>query len=255
MPVSFLSDDLRFPPPQLAAKEGLLAVGGDLRPERLLLAYRMGIFPWYAADEPILWWSPDPRLLLYPAEVRVSRSLRRTLRKGAFEVTMDRAFAQVIEACARVRRPKGEGTWIVPEMIAAYIDLHREGHAHSVEVWQAGALAGGLYGVSLGRCFFGESMFSRVTDASKVALVHLAVQLARWDFAFIDCQVKTAHLVRLGARELPRRLFLAQLAKAVGRPGLQGKWSLDAAKPPTGDGCRPGGPAAASEQRTHDTGR
>ena len=168
MPIFALSEEVVFPPPRLATREGLLAIGGDLSAERLLRAYRQGIFPWYSDDEPILWWSPDPRLVLYPREFHLSRSLERTIRRGDFSVTMDRAFERVIRECGRVRRETGEGTWIVAEMVEAYCGLHRAGFAHSVEVWQADDLAGGLYGVSLGRCFFGESMFTRVSNASKV---------------------------------------------------------------------------------------
>jgi len=161
MPVFLLSENIAFPPPHFASKEGLLAIGGDLSRERLLLAYRMGIFPWYSEGEPILWWSPDPRLVLYPDELHISRTLTKVLKKNIFKITMDQAFEQVIDACAEIRLRKKEGTWIVDEMVDAYCDLHRAGFAHSVEVWQKGQLAGGLYGVSLGRSFFGESMFTR----------------------------------------------------------------------------------------------
>ena len=178
MPVFVLSEELVFPPPRLAAADGLLAVGGDLSGERLLLAYRMGIFPWYSEGEPILWWSPDPRLVLYPREFRIPRSLAKVIRRGDFTVSMDQAFQDVIGECARVRRESGEGTWIVPEMLEAYCGLYRAGVAHSVEVWREGQLAGGLYGVALGRSFFGESMFTRVTNASKVALAALVTSRA-----------------------------------------------------------------------------
>jgi leucyl/phenylalanyl-tRNA---protein transferase len=225
MPVFLLTDKLAFPPPHLAGKEGLLAIGGDLSPKRLLLAYRMGIFPWYAEEDPILWWSPDPRLVLYPEELHVSRSLLRTLRKGQFHITMDTAFARVMQACARSRNRGDQGTWIVPEMIAAYGRLQAAGYAHSVECWHENQLAGGLYGVSLGRCFFGESMFSEVTDASKIALVHLTEFLKAHAFHFIDCQVKTDHLVRLGAREITRKEFLNQLRKALVNKTLRGRWN------------------------------
>jgi leucyl/phenylalanyl-tRNA--protein transferase len=224
MPVFLLSDKLVFPPPHLATREGLLAVGGDLSLKRLLLAYRMGIFPWYAQEDPILWWSPDPRLILYPDELHVSRSLLKTLRKGKFRITMDAAFAQVMHACARSRNRDDQGTWIVPEMIAAYRRLWTAGYAHSVECWHENQLAGGLYGVSLGRCFFGESMFSEISDASKIALVHLAAFLKAHGFHFIDCQVKTDHLIRLGAREISRKEFLHQLQKALRKKSLRGRW-------------------------------
>jgi leucyl/phenylalanyl-tRNA--protein transferase len=226
MPVFLLSEALRFPPPGLAAPEGLLAVGGDLSPERLLLAYRTGIFPWYAEGEPILWWSPDPRLVLYPREFHVSRSLEKVIRRGDFAVTMDEAFETVIRACADVRCGRGEATWIVPEIIAAYCGLHRAGFAHSVEAWQGERLAGGLYGVSLGRCFFGESMFTRMANASKVALCALVAHLTAASFDLIDCQVTTGHLQRMGAREIPRELFLEELQRALNFPAPAGKWKL-----------------------------
>ncbi len=215
MPVFTLSDRLSFPPPHLAIKEGLLAVGGDLSVERLLLAYRSGIFPWYAEGEPILWWSPDPRLVLYPEELRVSKSLRKVIRKGLFKITVDRDFEAVIQACAEVKRSYGEGTWITDEMKTAYCEFHRQGHAHSVEAWQNDTLVGGLYGISVGRAFFGESMFSRVSNASKVALATFVESLQRLNFELIDCQVKTDHLIRFGAREVARNVFLAQLEKAI----------------------------------------
>lgn len=225
MPLFRLSQQtIAFPPASLAPGHGLLAVGGDLSVERLLLAYRMGIFPWYSENEPILWWSPDPRLLLYPEELHVSRSLRKTLRQGVFRTTMDRAFDEVIRACARTPRRSQPGTWITPEMIEAYGALHRAGYAHSLEAWTGDRLAGGIYGVSLGRCFFGESMFSRVSNASKVALVTLVEHLRRQGFAFLDCQVRTGHLVRMGAREVPRSLFLSQLERAAGEPTRRGRW-------------------------------
>jgi leucyl/phenylalanyl-tRNA--protein transferase len=226
MPVFLLSDRLAFPPPHFATPEGLLAVGGDLSQERLLLAYRMGIFPWYAEDEPILWWSPDPRLMLYPEALHVSRTLKKVLRKNVFTVTFDRAFEQVITACARVRLQSNEGTWIVRDIHEAYCRLHLSGYAHSVETWSNGHLVGGLYGVSMGRCFFGESMFSRASNASSVALVALVRFLRRLSFDFIDCQVTTAHLMRFGACEIPRSRFLDELRRALKAPTLRGPWRL-----------------------------
>jgi leucyl/phenylalanyl-tRNA--protein transferase len=226
MPVFVLSEELVFPPPCLATPEGLLAAGGDLSPERLLLAYRLGIFPWYAEDEPILWWSPDPRLVLYPQEFHLSRSLQKVIRRGDFTVTMDRAFEAVIRACAGVRTASGEGTWIVPDMIAAYCGLHRRGLAHSVEAWQGQRLAGGLYGVSLGSAFFGESMFARVKNASKVALATLAAWLQANGFDLIDCQVTTGHLQRLGAREIPREHYLQELSRCLQNSTRIGKWKM-----------------------------
>jgi len=224
MPVYLLSDTHVFPPPTLARKDGLLAVGGDLEPDRLLLAYRMGIFPWYSNGDPILWWSPDPRLVLYPEEINVSRSLRRVIRKAVFRTTLDTAFERVIRECVKVRQEKDEGTWITPDMIAAYCRLHQAGFAHSVEAWCGSLLAGGLYGVSLGGCFFGESMFTRRTNASKVALVALAEQLNAASFRLIDCQVPSDHLIGLGARQVPRDIFLDQLKGALAAPTVKGKW-------------------------------
>lgn len=228
MAIFSLSRDVAFPPPELAEPDGLLAIGGDLSPRRLLLAYRMGIFPWYAPGTPILWWSPDPRLVLFPDELKISHSLRRVLKKGRFHVTFDAAFRAVIEACALVRVRKGEETWLVPEMIEAYHRLHRLGAAHSVESWVEGKLAGGLYGVAIGRVFFGESMFSLVPDASKVALVHLVERLKAFDFAFIDCQVATGHLKRMGAREISRSEFLKKLHEAT-RAATPAFWRVEPA--------------------------
>jgi leucyl/phenylalanyl-tRNA--protein transferase len=226
MPLFQLTSELSFPPPRFATREGLLAFGGDLSERRLLLAYRMGIFPWYSDGEPILWWSPDPRLVLYPHEFHVSHSLLKVVKRGDFTITLDTAFDRVIGECGRVRRETGEGTWIVAEMRDAYCALHRSGFAHSVETWQDGELAGGLYGVSLGRCFFGESMFTRVTNASKVALAGLVAFLIKADFELIDCQVTTGHLQRMGAREISRKRYLQALEKALDGPTCAGKWTL-----------------------------
>jgi leucyl/phenylalanyl-tRNA--protein transferase len=226
MPVYLLSDDLVFPSPQLAPKEGLLAVGGDLSRERLLLAYRMGIFPWYSRYEPILWWSPDPRLVLYPGELRTSKSLQKTIKKGLFRVTMDQAFEAVINSCAQSRTSADEGTWIVEEMIDAYCNLHESGFAHSVEAWREDKLVGGLYGVSLGRCFFGESMFTHISNASKVAFVALVKHLQALNFYLIDCQVTTPHLLKFGAREIPRARYLNELDKSLKPSTLKGQWSF-----------------------------
>ena len=220
MPVFTLSKQLSFPPAHLAIKEGLLAVGGDLSPERLLLAYRNGIFPWYAEGEPILWWSPDPRLVLYPDELRISKSLCKVIKRKSFHVTFDHAFESVIHACAETKRAYGEGTWITDEMKEAYCEFHRRGYAHSVETWQDEKLVGGLYGISIGRAFFGESMFNRVSNASKVAFATLVENLKRLKFNLIDCQVKTDHLIRFGAREVPRKVFLVELEKAVDRESV-----------------------------------
>jgi len=225
MPIFRLTEQLRFPPPDYADPDGLLAVGGDLSPERLLLAYGMGIFPWYGEETPILWWSPHPRLVLFPEELKVSRSLQRVIRKGIFQVTVDSAFPDVIAECAQVRLKNHEGTWIVPEMSAAYCRLHELGYAHSVETWRQGELVGGLYGVALGSVFYGESMFTKRSDASKVALVHLVHLLRSRHFEMIDCQLTTRHLLSLGAREIPRREFLRRLATAVKAPHQAGSWA------------------------------
>jgi leucyl/phenylalanyl-tRNA--protein transferase len=224
MPVFLLSDELVFPPTDYAEPDGLLAVGGDLSPQRLLLAYRLGIFPWYSANTPVLWWSPNPRLVLFPSEVKIAKSLERVLRKELFKVTFDRAFLQVVERCATMPRKHGDGTWIVPEMIEAYHHLHRLGYAHSVESWYDGELVGGLYGIGMGRVFFGESMFMKKTDASKVAFVHLVRQLQTWDFELIDCQVTTSHLMHFGAREIPREDFLDLLSRAIRSSKDKGPW-------------------------------
>ncbi len=233
------SPDLRFPPVDLASPEGLLAIGGDLRCERLLEAYRHGIFPWYNPGQPILWWSPDPRAVLFPDRLKVSRSLEKTLRKRKFEITLDTHFREVIEGCSRPRgaEPAAEGTWITPEMIAAYCRLHEMGHAHSAEAWHDGRLVGGLYGVAMGGAFFGESMFTLETDASKVAFVHLIIQLRRWDFRLIDCQVSSAHLFTLGAEEIRRKSFMRLLDEALRQPDHTDPWGLD----PTLDVIPPSG--------------
>lgn len=211
---------LDFPPLQRALREpnGLLAVGGDLSPERLVSAYRHGCFPWFQEGQPILWWSPDPRMVLFPAELHVSRSLRKTQRQGRFTVSFDRDFAAVIRACAEPRA-YADGTWITPAMQASYLELHRRGIAHSVEVWQDDRLVGGLYGLAIGRLFFGESMFSRVPDASKIGFVTLVEQLRDCGFALIDCQMHTSHLASLGAREIPRNEFASELARHLDEQG------------------------------------
>lgn len=222
-----LDDELLFPPPYLAREDGLLAVGGDLRMDRLLLAYSKGIFPWYSAGDPILWWAPDPRLLLFPAEFHCSRRLARTIRSCRFTVTFDQDFAGVIAGCAAPRAEGDAGTWIVAEMQEAYLALHAAGWAHSVECWQGSELAGGLYGVSLGGSFFGESMFSRKSDSSKVAMAALVERCLAWDFDLIDCQMHTPHLQRLGAREVSGALFQDLLEKSLARPSHQGLWHSD----------------------------
>jgi leucyl/phenylalanyl-tRNA--protein transferase len=220
--------DLRFPPVEQASPEGLLAVGGDLRPERLLEAYRHGIFPWYSDDQPILWWSPDPRTVLFPAKLHISRSLKRSLRPGIFSVTLDTNFRAVMTACAKPRPqyPDG-GTWITAEMLDAYTRLHELGYAHSVETWQEGQLVGGLYGVALGGAFFAESMFTRASDASKVALVSLVRQLQAWGFHLMDCQQSSPHIKMIGAEDIPRHKFLDHLTAALNMTERRGHWKFD----------------------------
>ncbi len=214
-----------FPPVSKALRSpnGLLCAGADLSPARLLDAYSRGIFPWFSEGEPILWWSPHPRMVLFPAELKVSRSLRKAVAKGIFETRFDTAFAEVMRACAEPRDGQA-GTWIVPEMVAAYTRLHELGFAHSVESWRDGRLAGGLYGILLGRVFFGESMFSRETDASKVALVKLVARLEALGVGLVDCQQATRHLASLGAREIPRREFAQRLAESIQYPPTGSRW-------------------------------
>jgi len=216
-----------FPPLESALVEpnGLLAAGGDLSADRIVAAYRRGIFPWFSAGDPVLWWSPNPRMVLYPGEIKVSRSLRKALRRDDYEIRVDTSFREVMKACAEPRDGQ-PGTWIVDAMIDAYRGLARLGYAHSVETWRDGELVGGLYGVAIGRAFFGESMFSRATDASKIALVHLARQLERWQFGPIDCQMRTSHLASLGAREISRASFSRQLEPLVHYP-QRDSWIFD----------------------------
>ena len=225
MPVYRLDERLVFPPPGRGPRRGPIAVGGDLRPERLLLAYSMGIFPWQG--EPLYWHSPDPRMVLLADQLKVSRSLRRTVRRGIFRLSLDTAFAEVMVACATVPRPGQDGTWITPGMVEAYGELHRRGVAHSAEAWRGEALVGGLYGLSLGAAFFGESMFAYETDASKVAFVALVEQLRSWSIPLVDCQVYTPHLASLGAREWPRRQFLEALRSALEKKTRLGPWRFD----------------------------
>lgn len=236
-PYLLQQDSVEFPPAALAAAEppGLLAVGGDLAPERLLAAYGAGIFPWFPDDSPILWWSPDPRMVLQPGAVHVSKSMRKLIRQQRFSntpltVSMDTQFAAVIQHCAAQRRHR-EGTWITDDMQAAYVRLHELGYAHSIEVSRNGQLAGGLYGVSLGRMFFGESMFSLEPDASKFAFIALCRQLYQWHYRLVDCQLPTDHLASLGARTMPRVQFLSELARAKDEQpavaALSGPWLFD----------------------------
>ena len=227
MPVYRLDDRLLFPPPEDADDSGLLAVGGDLRVERLLLGYSVGIFPWYSHGTPILWHSPDPRMVLLPEELHVARSLRKTIGRRRYRVTLDTAFTEVIAACAKVPREGQDGTWITNDMAEAYTELYERGYAHSAEAWLDDKLVGGLYGVSLGRAFFGESMFSNESDASKVAFVALVRWLSGWGVEFIDCQVHTDHLERLGATEWPRAKFLRALQRALDQPTRLGPWRFE----------------------------
>jgi leucyl/phenylalanyl-tRNA--protein transferase len=228
MSIPWLGTRDPFPPVEQALDEpnGLLAAGGDLSPERLLDAYARGIFPWFNDEDPVLWWSPDPRMVLFPRELHVSRSLRRLIRSGPFSVTLDRAFDAVVAGCAAPRANQ-PGTWITDDMRAAYSELAELGYAHSVEVWEDEALVGGLYGVAMGRVFYGESMFSRRSNASKVALAYLARQLERWTFVVIDCQMATGHLASLGAREIPRAEFLRGVRAGTTEPGVPAPWELD----------------------------
>ena len=219
-----------FPPVESATPEGLLAVGGDLSSERLLAAYRHGIFPWYNPGQPILWWSPDPRAVLFPEKLKISRSLRKTLKRGQLRVTFDTCFREVMLACAAPREQHpGGGTWINDDMVDAYTRLHAMGYAHSIETWRDDRLVGGLYGVALGGVFFGESMFARETDASKIALVVLVNKLRAWGFALIDCQIPSAHLTSLGAEEIPRSAFLTELGRALKLSGQPGRWQIEIA--------------------------
>jgi leucyl/phenylalanyl-tRNA--protein transferase len=226
VPVYSIGRALAFPPPN-HAEDGLLAVGGDLSAARLLLAYRSGIFPWYSDDLPILWHSPDPRCVLVIERLHVGRTLRRAIAKGTYEVRFDSAFERVIRECKIAPRPGQDGTWITDDMERAYVRLHRMGYAHSVEAWRGHDLAGGVYGVSLGRIFFGESMFSRQPDASKVALVGLADKVARWGFRVIDAQVATPHTLAMGAEEWPRAKFLELMREELEHPTRKGSWSGD----------------------------
>lgn len=224
MPVFALNEQLIFPDPNYADDQGLLAIGGDLSIDRLLLAYYNGIFPWYSEGEPNLWWSPDPRMILLPENFKVSKSLKQTIQNRNFEVRFDSDFEQVIESCSKVPRFDQDGTWITKEMKEAYIKLYYEGYAHSVETYIDGTLAGGLYGLSLGKAFFGESMFYKKRDASKIALYCLVEKLKEWEFHFIDAQIETKHLVSLGAELIPRKKYLNILKNAMNHSTIRGKW-------------------------------
>ncbi len=227
MPLFRLSKRLDFPPAWLARSDGLLCIGGDLSPERLVLAYENGIFPWFSKDEPFLWWSPDPRLVLFPKDINISKSLNKKIKKNLFKVTIDNAFERTIVSCSGPRKNEHEGTWLVDEMIASYIKLHTQGYAHSIETWRDDQLVGGLYGVCLGGSFFGESMFSFESDASKIALVALANYLKQHNFDLIDCQVTTDHLLNMGACEISRNSFLDIINKSVKRKDIKNIWTQD----------------------------
>lgn len=223
--------DVPFPPVEsaLADPNGLLCAGGDLAPERILSAYRQGIFPWFSAGQPILWWSPDPRMVLFPGEFKLSRSLRKALKAGDYEIRLDSDFAKVIDGCAHTARDGQPGTWITPAIRQAYLALHELGWAHSVETWQDGVLTGGLYGLAIGRMFYGESMFSHRTDASKIAAAHLARFLEGREFGMVDCQMRTDHLASLGAREIPRAVFLEKLQRCCNTSATPAHWPVAAA--------------------------
>ena len=224
MTVFRLDHRLVFPPAELADESGLLAVGGDLSAERLRLAYQAGIFPWYNDEQPILWHSPNPRMVLLPDQLYVNRSLRKSMRRAPYRLSLDTAFREVITTCATIARPDQDGTWITEDMIEAYVELHRQGYAHSVEAWRGDELVGGLYGVSLGSAFFGESMFALAPDASKIAFATLVQQLGEWKFDFVDCQMHTEHLEHFGAYEIPRSEFLAKLQESLASPTRVGPW-------------------------------
>lgn len=227
MRIPRLTKDLWFPPATASTREGVVAFGGDYRLERLLLAYRSGIFPWPHQGLPLLWFSPDPRFVLLPSHAHLGRSLRKRMRKSPYEIRADTAFSRVIRACGEVPRPGQDGTWVVEELVEGYEALHAEGFAHSIEAWRGDELVGGLYGVSLGAIFFGESMFAKAPDASKIAFATLLGNLVRWGFAIVDCQVYTDHLDRFGAEEWPRDVFLTVLERCLEAPTRRGPWTLE----------------------------
>jgi leucyl/phenylalanyl-tRNA---protein transferase len=225
MPVYQLSDDLIFPAAEHANSDGLLAIGGDLSPARLLLAYERGIFPWYNKNEPILWWSPDPRFILHLDKLHISKSMKKLLKKNVYQITFDTAFEDVVKNCSTIKRTHQKGTWITKEMITAYKNLHDMGAAHSAEAWCNGELCGGIYGVSLGGCFFGESMFSKKDNASKFAIIKLIEKLKKNKFAILDCQIYSDHLKSLGAEEVPRTEFLQTLKTELLKKSIHGSWT------------------------------
>ncbi len=227
MPLFRLSERLDFPPAWLARSDGLLCIGGDLSAQRILLAYENGIFPWFSENEPILWWSPDPRLVLIPEHINISKSLKKKIKKNSFHLTLDHAFEETILSCAQPRRKKYAGTWLIEEMIEAYIQLHKLGYAHSIETWKEGLLVGGLYGICLGGIFFGESMFSFESDASKIALITLAHHLKQHRFDLIDCQVTTNHLLSMGATEISRNSYLDIIQQSIKRKDIKNIWDQE----------------------------
>jgi len=230
MPIYRLTDEPLFPDPEKASDEGIVAVGGDLSPQRLVNAYANGIFPWFSQGDPLIWWSPDPRMVLFPKKIKLSKSLQKTLKTGKFDLKVDTAFEEVISNCQSVKRKDEAGTWITEEMKTAYIELHNLGLAHSFECWQNKRLVGGLYGVSLGNAFFGESMFHKVTDASKVAFYYLSKVCLGWNIKFIDCQLPTDHLQSLGAESISRKKFLNLLSEALQFETKQGVWKIEVEK-------------------------
>jgi len=227
MPIFQLDEQIVFPSPELAEPNGLLAVGGDLSVERLVVAYRLGIFPWYSENDPILWWFTSPRFVLYPQELIIPKRLRRQMKNESFTVTFDHAFSKVIRACAYLRRSNDEQTWITDEMINSYTKLHKLGYAHSVECWQDNELAGGLYGVVLDRVFFGESMFTKISDSSKICFVHLVQRLKKHNFRLMDCQITTRHLLQFGAKEISGKMFRMELKNSITNLSADGAWKND----------------------------
>ncbi len=223
MYIHILGQDLSFPPVTEATREGIVAIGGDLTPKRLLKAYQQGIFPWYCENDPIIWWSPDPRMVIFLRDLHVSRSMQRVIKRKQFLLTYDKEFVRVVKECQKSRSNQ-DGTWITRDMVEAYVTLHKLGYAHSVEVWEKNTLAGGIYGVSLGRAFFGESMFTRVNNASKFGLIQLVLDLRKRGYDFLDCQVSSNHLVQLGAAEISRDNFIKCLKKSLKYETLRGKW-------------------------------
>lgn len=225
MQIPQLTKEIKFPPPHLATEEGLLAIGGDLRVERIMAAYHQGVFPWYSDETPIMWWNPDPRFVLYPSRLKISKSMKQVLRQNRFKITFDTAFREVMESCQKSPRSDQDGTWITNELIDAFEKIHELGAAHSVEVWQDGELVGGLYGLSIGRVYFGESMFTRVSNASKAGFITLVQEMSKRGIEMIDCQVYTSHLESLGAESISRDQFLGQLEVLLDFESNMGKWT------------------------------